>query len=122
MKREDLISEMKGSIGTKEPIVFFQKMVDAFNLLFDRLDQLESDLKKVKVQSALSIQWEPKLASEMLAKQVYVLRQNKDKDAYANEIEALKVAYAQDKVTQNYQEFCKFWVETLGWHPFLDSK
>lgn len=122
MKREDLISEMKGSIGTREPIVFFQKMVDAFNLLFDRLDQLESDLKKVKVQSALSIQWEPKLASEMLAKQVYVLRQNKDKDAYANEIEALKVAYAQDKVTQNYQEFCKFWVETLGWHPFLDSK
>jgi hypothetical protein len=122
MKREDLMKEMKQAVGTKEPIVFFDKMADAINLLFDRIDQLEVDLQQVKVQSALSIQWEPKLASEMLAKQVYSLRQNQDKDAYKSEIDALKEAYAQDKVTQNYQEFCKFWVDTLGWHPFLDSK
>lgn len=122
MKREDLMKEMKQAVGTKEPIVFFDKMADAINLLFDRIDQLEVDLQQVKVQSALSIQWEPKLASEMLAKQVYSLRQNQDKDAYKSEIDSLKEAYAQDKVTQNYQEFCKFWVDTLGWHPFLDSK
>lgn len=118
MKREDLLKEMKDSVGNKEPVEFFAKMVDVFSLLFDRIDQLENNLQHLKIQSSLAIQWEPKIASDMIAKQVDVLRQ--DKDTYFNEITALKKAFAEDVVTQNYHEFCKFWLDTLGWHPFLD--
>lgn len=116
MKREDLLKEMKESVGTKDPIVFFEKLVGVFGLLFDRIDQLEANLKKIKVQSALSIQWEPKVASDLLAKQVDILR--KDKGTYFNEINALKKAFAEDQVTQTYAEFCTFWQDTLGYHPF----
>lgn len=118
MKREDLLKEMKDSIGNKDPIEFFAKMADIFSLLFDENDKLKEQLVLIKTQSALAIQWEPKVASNMLAKEVDVLR--KDKDTYFNEIAALKKAFAEDKVTQNYQHFCQFWEETLGWHPFLD--
>lgn len=118
MKREDILKEMKESIGTKDPIDFFAKLTDVLTLLFDQNDQLQKTLDRVKTQSALAINWEPRVASDMLAKQVNVLRQ--DKDTYANEITALKHAYAEDRVTQSYAEFTKFWMDTLGWHPFLD--
>jgi hypothetical protein len=118
MKREDVLKEMKEACGTKDPIEFFSKMVDMFSLLFDRIDSLEKNLGRVKTQSALSIHWEPKVASDLLAKQVEVLR--KDKDTYFNEITELKKAFAEDKVTQNYDEFVDFWINALGWHPFLD--
>lgn len=118
MKREDLLKEMKESVGNKEPVEFFTKMVDMFNILFDRLDYLEKDLHRVKTQSALSIQWEPKLASDLIAKQVETLRQNKE--TYFAEITVLKKAFQEDVVTQNYSDFCQFWITTLGWHPFLD--
>lgn len=119
MKREDLLKEMRESVGTKDPIVFFEKMVDVFGLLFDRIEHLEETNQRLKTQSALAIQWEPKVASDMLARQVNVLR-NQDKDAFATEISALKKAFADDRVTQNYNDFCNFWQETLGFHPFLD--
>lgn len=118
MKREDLLKEMKESVGTKDPIEFFAKLPDVLTLLFDRIDQLEDTLARVKRQSALAINWEPKVAADMLARQVQVLRS--DKDTYATEITALKRAFAEDKVTQSYAEFTTFWQETLGWHPFLD--
>lgn len=118
MKREDVLKEMKEAVGNKEPIEFFAKMADVFGLLFDRVDQLETQLVRIKTQSALAIQWEPKVASDLLAKQVDVLR--RDKDTYFNEIASLKKAFAEDRVTQNYHDFCTFWQETLGWHPFLD--
>jgi hypothetical protein len=120
MKREDIIKEMKETIGTKEPIEFFSKMVDMFDLLFDRIDQLELDLLGVRVSTTLAIQWEPKIASDLLAEQVNVLRQ--DKETYFAELTALKQAFAEDKVTQSYTEFCQFWLDTLGWHPFLNYK
>jgi hypothetical protein len=118
MNREDLLKQMRSAVGTKDPLEFFSGLVDVFTLLFDRIDHLEKDLTRVKTQSSLAIQWEPKVASDLLAKEVDVLR--KDKDTYFNEITALKKAFAEDKVTQNYQEFCRFWQDTLGWHPFLD--
>jgi len=118
MKREDLLKEMRDSIGTKDPIDFFAKMVDVFTLMFDHIEHLEKNLEQVKRHSALAIQWEPKVASDMLAKQVKILRENKD--TYFQEIDALKKAFAEDQVTQSYNEFCKFWEDTLGWHPFLD--
>lgn len=118
MKREDLLKEMKDACGTKDPIEYFAKLTDVLGMLFDRIDHLEKKLGRVKTQSALAIHWEPKVASDLLAKEVEVLRQ--DKDTYFNEIDALKKAFAEDKVTQNYADFCSFWQETLGWHPFLD--
>lgn len=118
MKREDLLKEMKDSVGTKDPVEFFTKMTDMFVLLFDRIDRLEQTLRRVKTQSALAIQWEPRVAADMLAKQVEIMRP--EKETYFNEIAALKKAFADDEVTQNYDLFCKFWVTTLGWHPFLD--
>jgi hypothetical protein len=120
MKREDLLKEMKESIGIQDPIVFFGKMIDVFTLMFDKIDSLEKDLKQAKLQSALAIQWEPKLAADMIAKQIEILRQ--DKDTYFNEISFLKEAYAAGIVTQSYKEFVEFWDNVLGYHPFLDYK
>ena len=118
LKREALLKEMRETIGNKDPIVFFEKMVDVFDLLFDRVDQLEAQNHRLQTYAALAIQWEPKVASDLLAKQIEILRQ--DKDTYFNELTALKRAYAEDRVTQNYHDFCQFWLDTLGWHPFLD--
>ena len=84
----------------------------------DRIDQLETTMRRVKTQSALAINWEPRVAANMLTKQVEILRQ--DKATYFSEIAALMKAFAEDEVTQNYDLFCEFWVNTLGWHPFLD--
>jgi len=120
MKREDLLAEMKKSVGTQEPVFFFDKMVDVLGLLFDRIDVLESELRRVKVHSAMAIQWEPRLASTMLADQINILRA--DKETYFDEISELKQAFVEDKVTQNYNDFCNFWIDALGWHPFLEYK
>jgi hypothetical protein len=120
MKREELMKEMKEMIGKKDPVEFFGKMVDAFDMLFDQIDYLKGEMLAVRLNSALAIRWEPKLASDMLVAQVDVLRA--DKETYFNEISALKKAFQEDKVTQNYADFVAFWQETLGWHPFLNYK
>ena len=118
MSHKDLLQEMRDSVGTKDPVVFFEKMVSVFEAMFDKLDSLEADMERVKTNSALAIQWEPKVASEMIIKQTDVLRQ--DKDTYHAEISALKAAYAAGTVVLTYDRFCNFWLDTLGWHPFLD--
>jgi len=118
MDKNKLLQEMKDSIGTQNPIDFFSKFVNVFELLFDKIEKLESNLKNIKINTALSIQWEPKIAADMLVKQIDILRN--DKVTYAEEISALKLAYAEGKVVQSYDTFCQFWVDTLGWHPFLD--
>lgn len=118
MKREDVLKDMKDSVGTKDPVEFFQKLTDVLGLLFDRIDRLENTVHRVKTQSALAINWEPKVAAHMLSKQVDILR--RDRDSYFEEITAFKKAFAENVITQNYDSFCNFWVETLGWHPFLD--
>lgn len=120
MNRDILLQEMKSCVGTQDPIVFFEKMVDVFGLLFDRIDELEVEVKKANLKAALAIQWEPKMASTMITTMIEDLRQ--DKDTYFDEIAALKKAFVEDKVTQNYSDFCIFWEDTLGWHPFLDYK
>lgn len=118
MKREDVLQEMKNAVGTKTPVEFFEKMVDVFGLLFSEIERLQQDINRIKTHSALAIQWEPRVASDMLAKQVDILRRGKD--LYFVEIDALKKAFAEDRITQNYHDFVKFWQDTLGWHPFLD--
>lgn len=118
MNHKDLLKEMRDSVGQKDPVVFFEKMVSVFEAMFDKLDNLEADMERVKTNSALAIQWEPKVASEMIIKQTDILRQ--DKDTYHAEISALKAAYATGTVVLTYDRFCNFWLDTLGWHPFLD--
>jgi hypothetical protein len=118
MSHKNLLQEMRDSVGQKDPVVFFEKMVSVFEAMFHKLEGLEKDLNKVKTNSALSIQWDSKVASDMLIRQIQVLRE--DSDTYFAEIHALKNAFKEDTVTQNYNNFCKFWVNCLGWHPFLD--
>lgn len=129
----DLVDKMNETIGLKDPIEYFKLLTEAIEMLIDQnivlqetvvettkdLLNLKVELHRVKTQTALAIQWEPKVAASMLGKQIDILRQ--DKDTYFNEIDALKKAYTEDRVTQNYHDFCKFWTETLGWHPFLDE-
>src|SRR5574338_275445 len=117
MKREELLKEMKESIGTKDPIEFFDKLTDVLGILFDRIDQLESTVKKASTTTVAASHWDPRLASDMLSAEVQKLRAA-DKDVWSNEISALKLAYAEDKVTQNYEDFVKFWQGILGFHPF----
>jgi len=120
MKQEDLLTEMRNSIGTQDPIIFFEKMVDVFDQLFNQIDQLKFEVKKANTKATLAIQWEPKVASTMLSNMINDLRQ--DKETYFEEISELKKAFAEDVVTQTYDTFCKFWIDVLGWHPFLDYK
>lgn len=119
MNRQALLDEMKSSVGTQAPVVYFEKLTEMFGMLFDHIDKMEGELRQVRTQSALAIQWEPKVAANMIAEQIDKLKEA-DKDMYASEIAALKVAYAEDKVTQEYLSFCQFWQNTLGFHPFLD--
>lgn len=118
MDRKLLLKEMKDSVGTQNPVVFFEKMVDVFTLLFDRIDDLEDQVRESNLKAALAIQWEPKVAQSMITEQINLLRQ--DRDTYTEEISQLKKAFVENKVTQSYDAFCQFWQDVLGFHPFLD--
>jgi hypothetical protein len=119
MNRQELIKDMKSTIGTREPTVYFDKMTDLFTMMFDKIDRLEAELHRVKTNSALAIQWEPRVAADMLSREITKLKKL-DKETYAFEIIDLQRAYGEDRVTQEYTSFCQFWQDTLGWHPFLD--
>ena len=121
----DLIDKMDQTIGVKEPIEYFKLLTQSISTLLqqnvlqlEQIKKLRIELDRVKTQSALSIQWEPKVAANMMANQIDILRN--DKDTYFQELEAFKKAYTEDRVTQNYHDFVTFWVTTLGWHPFLE--
>ena len=122
---QSIIHDMNDAVGTKEPIEYFKSLTSAVEVMFNlllvqdrQLQLLREELQKVKTQSALAIQWEPKVAAEMLSKQIDVFR--KDKDTHFHELGVFKKAYTDDRVTQNYHDFVEFWSNTLGWHPFLD--
>lgn len=117
MTKEDLIKEMRECVGKKEPIEFFNHMITVFDRLFDDIESLNKELQDLKTRSALSIQWEPRVAASMISDRITDMRGN---DLYKDEVAELKKAYSEDRVTQNYHDFCEFWVNTLGYHPFLD--
>lgn len=119
MNRDALLKEMRDCIGTQNPTVFFEKMTRVFELMFEHIEGLELDSQRLRTLVPLAIQWEPKVAANMLAQEIEHMKKA-DKDAYATEIQVFKVAYAEDRVTQEYADFCKFWQDTLGYHPFLD--
>ena len=121
----DLIDKMNETIGTQKPIEYFKLLTKAIEMLIDDnivqrelIQEMRDELHRVKTQSALAIQWEPKVAADMLSKQIDIFR--KDKETYFQELDLFKKAYTEDRVTQNYHDFCRFWVDTLGWHPFLE--
>lgn len=118
LDKDELLKSMREDIGNKSPLDFFAKFVDAFELLFSRIDQLEAELRKVKTNSALAINWDPKVASQLISKEIDKLRNDKDKDLYANELSALKKAYSRTFV--DYNAFVTFWIDVLGYHPFMD--
>lgn len=122
---KDLIDKMESTIGDKEPIEYFRFLTSAIEMLLDQnivqqecIQEMRAELHRIKTQSALAIQWEPKVAANMLSKQIDILRA--DKDTYFQELDAFKKAYTEDRITQNYHDFVRFWVDTLGWHPFLE--
>ena len=121
----DLVDKLKETIGTKEPVEYFNLLTEAVGMLLEQnilqievIQKMREELNRVKTQSALAIQWEPRVAADMMSKQIDILR--KDKDTYFTELEAFKKAYTEDRVTQNYHDFVQFWTSTMGWHPFLE--
>ena len=76
MDRKTLLKDMRESIGTREPIIFFEKMIDVFTLLFEQNEKLEKDLAATRMNATLAIQWEPKVARAMITEQIDVLREN----------------------------------------------
>lgn len=119
MKHQDLLKQMQDTIGVQDPIVYFDKFTQLLGLLFDRLDTLETQVQRLGAHVSLAIQWDPKVASNMLAQQIKTLKRA-DKDIYTCEIAALQAAYTNDHITQEYSDFCTFWQEVLGYHPFMD--
>lgn len=113
-----LLKEMKNCIGNKEPIQFFIKLTEVIESLFEKITLLRSEVKSLKRQTALAIQWDSGMALDLIAEQIKLLK--KDPQTYVTEIDLLQQAYLANTVTQNYNDFCIFWKDTLGWHPFID--
>lgn len=127
MNPKDVIKNMKESIGTKDPEVFFSHMTDMFVLLFDRLDSVQTELRRVQLNSTMAIQWDPRLALNMIDDEIHHMRTTgKDPlqggNIYEDEIRILQTVYMNAPSLNNYSSFCKFWQDTLGYHPFLEAR
>jgi len=114
-----VLKEMKESVGTRDPVEYFDRLTDCLTLLFEKVEKSSEDNYKLKMHQALAIKWDPFLARQILANEISELRTNKE--VFFNEITALKKAYSEDVVTQSYEAFCSFWNDTLGWHPFIGA-
>lgn len=118
--RDQLLKDMESSVGTKDPLVYFRDMALLFKCLFEEHDALAQENEMLRTMVALAIKWEPAVARGMLDTRIALLRENKD--VFHVEISAFKKARMEDSVTQNYENFCKFWEDTLGYHPFIEYK
>ena len=121
MTSKNIFQEMRDMIGIQQPIEYFRKLTDVLQSLSEQVAKLSVDMERLKTNTALAIQWEPKVASNMLAEEIKKLREA-DKEMYAAEISLLQQAYAGYRITQEYADFCNFWQATLGYHPFLEYK
>lgn len=127
MNKTDLLKEMKESIGTKDPEVFFTKMTDVFSLLFDELQSLNEELTRVKLNSAMAIHWDERIALKMIDDEIQHMRlTGKDPllggNIYQDEINAFQMTYMGSDTVKSYTTFCKYWQEILGYHPFLEAR
>ncbi len=122
---EQVLQEMKESIGTKDPLIFFDKMVEVHSHLFEKISKIEKDLQKIKLNSILAIQWDKRIAMSIINEEVHFLRktgkQEDGSNIYENEIKRLQNAYMEDgDFLASYASFCNFWSDLLGHHPFLE--
>lgn len=127
MNRLDLIKEMKDSVGTQNPEVYFQKMTELFNLLFDKMDELTNQMNRVQLNSTMAIYWDERLALKMIDAEIKHMRMyGKDPllggNIYSDEIQVLQGVYKDSSVIKSYPDFCQFWQDILGYHPFLDAR
>lgn len=126
MNKDDLLEDMRSSIGTKDPLVFFSCLVDVFDHLFNQIDDLKKELKSVQLNSTLAIQWDSKVAKNLIDEEIMVLRKIGKQDDGTNfwepEIKALQETYMQGKNIDDYVSFCAFWQDLLGYHPFLEKR
>jgi predicted RNase H-like nuclease (RuvC/YqgF family) len=125
-KIELIITNLKDSIGSKAPIEYFSNLTLLLEQLTNhilkqesQIEQLNSKLNNMKIQMALAVHWEPKIALNMIEDKIEILR--KDKELYSNEISILKQAYAEGLVIKDYDSFSKFWLDNLGYHPFIEG-
>jgi hypothetical protein len=119
MQYKQILKEMKESIGTRDPVEYFDKLTDCLSALFDEIEKLNESNYKFKQLTTLAIKWDPKVASELIIIETKKLSNNKE--FYGDLINTLKEAYNANEVTQSYEEFCTFWQDTLGWHPFMEA-
>jgi hypothetical protein len=117
---EKILAELKDSVGKKDPLEYFANIVNVFSLMLSKLDSIQLELKKVKTNSSLSINWDPKLASALLLQKITELRESQDKELFKTELDVLKTAYSTNIVTKDYNTFVQFWTDLLGYHPFLE--
>lgn len=126
MNRADVLKEMKESVGTKEPTVFFGKMVDVLTMLFDKVDSLEKSLQKTQVNTVMLMKWDQHVVANMIGEELNFLRtsgkQPDGTNMYQQEIDTLTNAYLYNKYTQDYAAFVTFWKDLLGYHPFLEAR
>ena len=120
------LKEMLDSVGTKAPVEYFENLVYVLTHLVEQNKALATELRDIKTHSALAIKWDAKVARNMIVDIIAKLRKDgsdgssdKSVNIFTNEIAGLKQAFVDDKVTQDYETFCQFWTDTLGWHPFL---
>lgn len=126
MNRADLLKEMKESVGTKEPTVFFGKMVDVLNMLFDKVDSLEKSLQKTQINTVMLMKWDQQVVANMISDEMVFLRANgKQADGtnmYQRELDELSQAYMYGQHIGDYSSFVNFWKDLLGYHPFLEAR
>lgn len=118
LKKEVVFKNLKDSIENKTPVEFFANFTDMFNLLFDKLDALEDSLDKANLKASLAIEWDPEIARELFTQQIKILK--KEPELFKEEIIALKAAYKNNECVGSYKEFCTFWKNQFGYHPFMD--
>ena len=54
MNRQALLDEMKSSVGTQAPVVYFERLTDLLGMLFDRVESLEEELHQVRTAKCTS--------------------------------------------------------------------
>lgn len=127
MNRQDILKTMRESVGTQSPEVYFSNLTDLLTLLFDRIDSMDEDLRRVQLNSTMAIHWDERLAMKMVDDEIQHMHvTGKDKllggNIYADEISQLKMIYMDRTPLANYSSFCQYWQDILGYHPFLEAR
>ena len=120
--KKDLLNILKSSVGKEDPIVYFATLAEVIEQFSSSLESMESQLKLIERNSVLAIEWDAKVALDMILEQIEALRASPNREIYDDIILQLKTASVTPSITENYKQFCKFWLDTLGFHPFLNYK